>query len=473
MKSFFLLLAIIWIMLSTPHGYANTKADTTSISETNYYGADLTPFPPKVRAWIMNKAYTKERMEKPYMINPELKVWWREDNNAVLTEASYIIADGYKGAGTIKTWGQGNRYPGQTKIVETYGKYAKYHTLKYKWELKQEVEWLLQNDTAYAEIIDFAKQMCDEMEYDWRNFKGYKGPVKRTPGKKYAVCEGYADEVMSKILELDCVESVQKWSSSGHAWNVLKLTDGRTLYLDLTWFDNEFINEKTGEIYQTDDYDWADITFNEDLFRHSGMGYGSRIFDHDIGKLVKEKRKDEEELIVSEVRPKRVMPVKPIKQAEETITSLRLLSIKQAEGQITSKKNGQDLQSRKSREKTKYFNFMNYFDSLLLLFGSYVFIVLALIIVTRVLWLWVVVEMARQRGRTQVGWFFVAFFLPLSFFAGMCLSFLGDTKKRRFERLLEEQRFLRKHLDDDDGSRIVKRLQEKEKEEGHPWDFRR
>ena len=113
---------------------------------------------------------------------------------------------------------------------------------------------------------------------------------------------------------------------------------------------------------------------------------------------------------------------------------------------------------------------MNYFDSLLFLFGSYVFIVLVLFIVTWVLMLWITVEMARQRGRTQIGWFLVALFLPLPLFSAICLFLLGDTNKRKFERLLEEQRFLRKHLDDDDGSRIVKRIleKEKEKEAGHP-----
>jgi len=464
-------LTIIGMLLSSFYGYASPKTDTTLVSVTNYYGADLTPFPPKVRTWIMNEAFTKEYMENPPMMNSMLKVWWREDNNAVMIEMSYIIADGYVGAGTLKTLN--HTYPGYPNINNTYGKYAKYQTLKFEWELKQEVEQLLQNDPAYAEIIEFSKKLCDEIEYDWKKFKAYKGPVKRTPNKRYSVCDGYANEVMDKILGLGCVEAVQKWSSTGHAWNVVKLTDGRTLYLDLTWFDNEHINEKTGEIYQTDDYDWENITFNEDLFRHSGVGYGSRIFNHDIGKLVKEKRKDETDELISEIRTKPIKRVKPVTQEEDKITSFRLLTIKQAEEQTIQKNNGQDLQSRKSREKTKNFNFMDSLNSLLLLVGSYVFIMLVLFIVTWVLMLWITVEMARQRGRTQVGWFLVALFLPLPLFPAICLFLLGDTNKRRFERLLEEQRFLRKHLDDDDGSRIVKRWQEKEKEEGHPWDYRR
>jgi hypothetical protein len=257
-----------------------------------YYGADLTPFPPKVREWIINEAFTKEKMERPSMVNSKLKVWWSDDNNAVLAEASYTIAEGYVDAGKLEIWGQGARYYGSPEIFSKYGEYAKYQTLRFKWELKQEVEQLLKNDPAYSEIIEFAKKLCNEIEYDWANFSGYKGPVKPTPNKKHYVCDGYANEVMDRILSLKNVRSVQKWGMPGvHSWNVVKLVDGRTLYFDLTWFDNEYINEKTGEIYQTDDYGWANITFNEDLFTYSNIGYGSRVFVHKSGKFETEKSK--------------------------------------------------------------------------------------------------------------------------------------------------------------------------------------
>ncbi len=258
--------------------------------EIIYYGANLGIFPPKVRDWIMNTAFTKENMEKPSMKESSLKVWWSEDNNAVLMEASYIIAEGYVGAGTLKTWGS-TRYPGSSSIFNTYGKYAEYHTLRFKYEHKLDVERQLKNDPVYAEVIEFAKQLCVEIEYDWANFGGYNGPVKSTPGKKLAVCDGYANEVMDKILQLSSVKSVEKWTSPGHAWNVLKLVDGRTLYFDLTWFDNEYINTETGEIYQTDDYDWENITFYEHLFRFSNVGIESKVFHHNLGEFDKEIQK--------------------------------------------------------------------------------------------------------------------------------------------------------------------------------------
>ncbi|MCL2435571.1 MAG: hypothetical protein FWD09_05475 [Lentimicrobiaceae bacterium] len=287
MKMKFLNLIILCVTFLN-FGYANSNSAPIFEPDTNYYGADLTQFPPNVRKWVVNKAFTKEKMERPAMINPQLKVWWSEDNNAVLAEASYTIAEGYVGAGTLETWGQEARFFGSPAIFNVYGEHAKYHTLRFEWELKQEVEQLLENDPAYSEIITFAKQLSDEIEYDWKNFPGYKGPVKRTPGKKYFLCDGYANEVMNRILDLNSVQAVQRWVSSNHAWNVVKLTDGRTLYLDLTWFDNEDIDQKTGKIYQTDDYRWANITFNEELFRYSSVGYGDRVFHHALGKFDKE-----------------------------------------------------------------------------------------------------------------------------------------------------------------------------------------
>ena len=277
-------LIIIWVALFN-YSYANTTSDPIFVSDTNYYGADLTQFPPNVRKWIMDAAFTKEKMERPAMINPQLKVWWSDDGNEVLAEASYTIAEGYVGAGTVKTWGQEARYFGSPEIFNIYGKHAKYHTLKFEWELKQEVEQLLENDPAYSEIIAFAKQLCDEIEYDWKNFPSYGGPVKKTPNKKYFLCDGYTNEVMNRILDLNSVQAVQRWVSDSHAWNVVKLTDGRTLYFDLTWFDNEDIDPKTGKIYQTDDYRWANITFDEELFRYSSVGYGNRVFHHTLGKF--------------------------------------------------------------------------------------------------------------------------------------------------------------------------------------------
>jgi hypothetical protein len=245
-----------------------------------WYGADLSDFPPKVVEWLKTKGFPKEKMESAGKIDPQLKVWWSEDGNSVMYEASYTVASGYKNAGTVVKWGAG-KYNGP-RIGAEYGEYVKYRTMRFRWELKKESERLYRTDPAYRAVIDAAKQMCGGIEYDWANFSGYRGAaVKRTPGLLYYVCDGYADAAMQKLLSISYVKTVEKWSLPGiHAWNNVILNDGRRLYVDVTWFDNEHINEETGRIYETEDYDWENITFNKNLFEYSQVGYGSKLFVH-------------------------------------------------------------------------------------------------------------------------------------------------------------------------------------------------
>jgi hypothetical protein len=258
-------------------------------AESQYYGADLSQFPPEVREWIINRAFTIDEMEQDFMVDTKLRVWWSDDNNTVYVEASFIVAEGYVGAGSLETF-QGS-YSRSPVIFEIYGEFARYHTLKFDWEYRQEVDWLLKNDPVFAEIVELAKLLCAEIEYDWANFSGYSGPVKPTPNLRYAVCAGYANEVTERFLELDSVIAIEEWGTPCHLWNVLILADGRRLYFDLTWFENEYICHETGEIYQTEDYRWKNLTFNAELFRYSGVGYGTGEFTHALGSFVREVRK--------------------------------------------------------------------------------------------------------------------------------------------------------------------------------------
>lgn len=266
---FIVLIAIFVIMIKS--GNSNSLA---------YYGADIGQFPQKIRYWIIEEAFPKEKIEGKAIENPELKAWWSSDGNAVNFEASYTISEGYLGAGKRTIWGTSGKYGGSD--LKKYGKYKKYHTLKFKYWLKLENEKLIKTDPAFAEIIAFAKELSGEIEYDWSSFSGYRGvkPIK-TPGMKYAVCSGYSNEVMQKALSLKYVDSVEEWTSSNHSWNVLNLTDGRRLYFDLTWFDNEYIDHKTGKTYQLDDYKWGNITFDKKVF-DSHMSY-SGSFPHAAG----------------------------------------------------------------------------------------------------------------------------------------------------------------------------------------------
>jgi hypothetical protein len=283
-KAFPVLLILFVFCRSTPSAASDVSGTSGASPVTGqpdiWYGTDLSDFPPKIAVWLKTVGFPKEKMESAGKTDPQLKAWWAEDGNSVMYEASYTIAPGYKNAGTLVKWGAG-KYPGP-RVGAEYGEYAKYRTLRFRWELKKESERLYNTDPAYRAVIDAAKQMCRDIEYDWAGFSGYRGAaVKRTPGLVYYKCDGYADTALQKLLSIRYVKKVEKWSLPGvHAWNNVILNDGRRLYVDVTWFDNEHINEETGTIYETEDYDWENITFNKDLFEHSQVGYGSRIFVH-------------------------------------------------------------------------------------------------------------------------------------------------------------------------------------------------
>jgi len=277
-------------MVTTETKPITPTMEITPIDYSDYYGANLMEFPASVKKWV-ETTYTKEEMSEPWMEDPKLNVRWGDDGRAY-AEVSYTVKEGYVGAGETESFNGSYGYD-EVELIQKYGEHAKYQTMKFKHELKMEAEQRMVYDPAFKAVIEFAKELCEELEYDWSNYSGYKGTtVKKTPEKRYAVCSGYANEVTEKVLQLNCVKAVQCWSAPGHAWNILVLEDGRTLYFDLTWFDNEHINAATGEITQLDDYRWANITFNEELFKYAGIGYGTGEFTHALGKFDREITKE-------------------------------------------------------------------------------------------------------------------------------------------------------------------------------------
>jgi hypothetical protein len=244
-----------------------------------WYGADLSDFPPVFVKWVKSENFPKSAMEKEWALNPCFNAAWDQSGNFINFEVSCTVAPGYEDTGSVVILGSGSY---GNDVGSEYGKYAKYRTLKFKWELKKESDRLYKTDPAYRAVIDAVKQMCKEIEYDWASFSAYHGaPVKKTPGMVYYLCEDYSDAAMQKLFTVNYVKKVEKWTLPGvHAWNNVIFKDGRRLYVDVTWFDNERIDPETGRIYETDDYNWENITFNRDLFEHSNIGYGTNIFLH-------------------------------------------------------------------------------------------------------------------------------------------------------------------------------------------------
>lgn len=179
-------------------------------------------------------------------------------------------------------------YGDSASIIRMYGRHAKYHSLKYDLELEKKVRKLLKNDTIYQKIIQVAKRSCEEIQYDWSNFTNYKGHIpSKTSDKRLCVCEGYADEVCEQFIKIPGITSIEKWHGANHAWNVINLENGRQLYVDLCWFDNETIDERTGRIIELDDYNWRNITYDKDEFTYAGIGYGTYQYCHAYGRKYK------------------------------------------------------------------------------------------------------------------------------------------------------------------------------------------
>ena len=127
-------------------------------------------------------------------------------------------------------------------------------------------------DTDYKKIIDIIeKEVVPKLQYDWDAYYGgffrkYQDSVQLGLG----VCDVYADFVVQVLSGQGY--TVEKWSSSvgNHAWNHVIMPNGKTLYIDATWYDNAYENHPTQK--STDSYAPWYITYNKSLFEHGYLG---------------------------------------------------------------------------------------------------------------------------------------------------------------------------------------------------------
>jgi hypothetical protein len=221
--------------------------------------ADMSEFPMVVRRWASTEVEPKygkvlsARWLNPYQVE-------------MTTDKGYI-------------WTYGD----SLSLKKVYGQHALYQSLMYRHQIEQRVEHLMATDSAYRQIAEVAMRLVHEIEYDWAAISGYNGKFVPSPHKRQAVCEGYVVEFTEALQDLACVSSVEKWTGANHAWNVLELTDGRTLYADLCWFDGEIPDARTGKTSETEEYNWMNLTFDTEEFLYSNVGFSSGMFCHVYG----------------------------------------------------------------------------------------------------------------------------------------------------------------------------------------------
>lgn len=127
-------------------------------------------------------------------------------------------------------------------------------------------------DPDYKKIIDIIeKEVVAKLTYDW---EAYYGGFSRTYQESLqlglGVCSVYAD-LVAQVLSGQGYK-VEKWSSSigNHAWNHVIMPNGKTLYIDATWYDNGYENHPTQK--SPDNYCPWYITYNKSLFEHGYLG---------------------------------------------------------------------------------------------------------------------------------------------------------------------------------------------------------
>jgi hypothetical protein len=127
-------------------------------------------------------------------------------------------------------------------------------------------EWYT-NDPDYRKIVDILEaEVVTKLQYDWDSYlnkksRSYEEAVKAGLG----ICDVYARRTEDVLTKAGY--KVERWSSStgNHTWNHVIMPNGKTLYIDVTWYDNCYDNHPT--VPPVYDYyaPWY-ITYDKNLF---------------------------------------------------------------------------------------------------------------------------------------------------------------------------------------------------------------
>jgi hypothetical protein len=126
----------------------------------------------------------------------------------------------------------------------------------------------MKKDPSLKRIYDILLSVAQDMDYDY-NRVGIRARFV-SPPPLTGVCDDYSNLLIKRLREANIpgVSDIAKSSSSDHAWVTLKY-NGRTLYLDATWFDGNNI-DSNGVVEHTPRKDPRDMTFDYDIFTNHG-----------------------------------------------------------------------------------------------------------------------------------------------------------------------------------------------------------
>jgi len=131
-------------------------------------------------------------------------------------------------------------------------------------------EWYI-TDPDYRRIVDIIESdVIARLNYDWESYlsgrsRSYQDSLRIGLG----VCDVYARLTRDVLTNAGYI--VEIWSSPRrHSWNHVILPNGRTLYIDATWYGNEYENHPTDPCL--DSYGPWYITYDKNLFERGLKG---------------------------------------------------------------------------------------------------------------------------------------------------------------------------------------------------------
>ena len=102
------------------------------------------------------------------------------------------------------------------------------------------------SDSLYKKTLAIHDTLIKEIDYSYDTSIAISHSIAGAlTSQKSAVCEGYA-KVMQLLMNSCGVENIYitGYANGGHAWNLVRMSDGQYYWLDATWDD------QTSMIYQ-------------------------------------------------------------------------------------------------------------------------------------------------------------------------------------------------------------------------------
>jgi hypothetical protein len=171
----------------------------------------------------------------------------------------------------------GKFYPAQSGRIHDWKLEPKYHThsggncsLDFYHDIAVSQAKLneMRSDPSLGKVYDVLLSVAEDMDYNFpaigRKAAFVTLPNGREPLK--GVCDDYSNLLISRLTAANIrgVSNIQKVTGQNHAWVTL-MYQGKTLYLDATWFDKNNIDEN-GVVDHTPYKDPRNMTFDSEIF---------------------------------------------------------------------------------------------------------------------------------------------------------------------------------------------------------------